>query len=200
MQQRACPSQGILLGLHNHSPSECELSADLSLFPVLFIHVLCLEPRNVYIESPDVSLLRAGPLVPVQCPSSVEEWPPSADHMSSRKACCSCQFFSFVCYCLSPFSTDVFICGGYNGEVILGDIWKLNLQTFQWVKLPATMPEPVYFHCAAVTPVSFVLCHSYTGDGKEDQQGEEMLILTNFRLRKGEKSTVTTKFKRALKM
>lgn len=48
----------------------------------------------------------------------------------------------------------MFVCGGYNGEVILGDVWKLNLQTFQWVKLPAAMPEPVYFHCAAVTPVS----------------------------------------------
>lgn len=38
--------------------------------------------------------------------------------------------------------------------MILGDVWKLNLQSFQWVKLPAAMPEPVYFHCAAVTPVS----------------------------------------------
>lgn len=49
---------------------------------------------------------------------------------------------------------DVFICGGYNGEVILADLWKINLQTFQWSKLPAEMPEPAYFHCAAVTPVS----------------------------------------------
>lgn len=49
---------------------------------------------------------------------------------------------------------EVFICGGYNGEVILSDLWKINLQTFQWTKLPAVMPEPAYFHCAAVTPVS----------------------------------------------
>lgn len=49
---------------------------------------------------------------------------------------------------------EVFICGGYNGEVILSDLWKINLQTFQWIKLPAVMPEPAYFHCAAVTPVS----------------------------------------------
>lgn len=49
---------------------------------------------------------------------------------------------------------EVFICGGYNGEVILSDLWKVNLQTFQWTKLPAVMPEPAYFHCAAVTPVS----------------------------------------------
>lgn len=51
-------------------------------------------------------------------------------------------------------STEVFICGGYNGEMILSDLWKINLQTFQWTKLPAIMPEPAYFHCAAVTPVS----------------------------------------------
>ncbi len=51
---------------------------------------------------------------------------------------------------------DVFICGGYNGEVILDDLWKINLRTFQWNKLPALMPEPAYFHCAAVTPVSSV--------------------------------------------
>lgn len=49
---------------------------------------------------------------------------------------------------------EVFICGGYNGELILSDLWKINLQTFQWTKLPAVMPEPAYFHCAAVTPVS----------------------------------------------
>lgn len=52
------------------------------------------------------------------------------------------------------FAIDVFICGGYNGELILDDLWKINLQTFQWSKLPAVMPEPAYFHCAAVTPVS----------------------------------------------
>lgn len=48
----------------------------------------------------------------------------------------------------------MFICGGYNGELILSDLWKINLQTFQWTRLPAVMPEPAYFHCAAVTPVS----------------------------------------------
>lgn len=60
----------------------------------------------------------------------------------------------YVCY---SFSLDVFICGGYNGELILADLWKINLQTFQWSKLPAEMPEPAYFHCAAVTPVSITL-------------------------------------------
>lgn len=58
--------------------------------------------------------------------------------------------------------TDVFICGGYNGEVILDDLWKINLQTFQWNKLPAVMPEPAYFHCAAVTPVSSGFFRTFT--------------------------------------
>lgn len=67
---------------------------------------------------------------------------------------------------LSFFFLEVFICGGYNGEVILGDLWKLNLLSFQWTKLLAIMPEPAYFHCAAVTPVClflfftvYIMCH-----------------------------------------
>uniref|UniRef100_A0A6Q2WPX7 Kelch domain-containing protein 10 n=1 Tax=Esox lucius TaxID=8010 RepID=A0A6Q2WPX7_ESOLU len=55
--------------------------------------------------------------------------------------------------------SDVFICGGYNGEVIVADLWKINLQTFQWTKLPAVMPEPAYFHCAAVTPAGCMYIH-----------------------------------------
>lgn len=62
-------------------------------------------------------------------------------------------FFELSVWLLLLFVADVFICGGYNGEVILDDLWKINLQTFQWNKLPAVMPEPAYFHCAAVTPV-----------------------------------------------
>ncbi|NXN08230.1 KLD10 protein, partial [Indicator maculatus] len=63
------------------------------------------------------------------------------------------------CHSCVQIKNDVFVCGGYNGEVILGDIWKLNLQTFQWVKLPALMPEPAYFHCAAVTPAGCMYVH-----------------------------------------
>uniref|UniRef100_A0AAQ5Y9N8 Kelch domain-containing protein 10 n=1 Tax=Amphiprion ocellaris TaxID=80972 RepID=A0AAQ5Y9N8_AMPOC len=54
---------------------------------------------------------------------------------------------------------DVFVCGGYNGELILADLWKINLHTFQWSKLPAVMPEPAYFHCAAVTPAGCMYIH-----------------------------------------
>ncbi|XP_048466171.1 kelch domain-containing protein 10 isoform X2 [Rhincodon typus] len=57
------------------------------------------------------------------------------------------------CHSCVQIGHDVYVCGGYNGEIILGDLWKLNLQTLQWTKLPAEMPEPAYFHCAAVTPV-----------------------------------------------
>ena len=66
----------------------------------------------------------------------------------------------FLSFSLSLYLSDVFICGGYNGEVILADLWKINLQTFQWSRLPAIMPEPAYFHCAAVTPVSRLLLHT----------------------------------------
>ncbi|KAG8576760.1 hypothetical protein GDO81_009957 [Engystomops pustulosus] len=63
------------------------------------------------------------------------------------------------CHSCVQIKHEVFICGGYNGEVILGDLWKLNLQTFQWTKLPAVMPEPAYFHCAAVTPAGCMYIH-----------------------------------------
>uniref|UniRef100_A0AAY5K541 Kelch domain-containing protein 10 n=1 Tax=Esox lucius TaxID=8010 RepID=A0AAY5K541_ESOLU len=67
------------------------------------------------------------------------------------------------CHSCVQVRQEVFLCGGYNGELILADLWKINLQTFQWTKLPAVMPEPVYFHCAAVTPVSITsLMHTHT--------------------------------------
>lgn len=122
----------------------------------------------------------------------------SANHMFSQKTCCSCSSLPLCAIGLSPVLADVFICGGYNGEVILGDIWKLNLQTFQWVKLPAIMPEPVYFHCAAVTPVSLFLHRSYIVGRKEYEQGEKMLLLTNCGLRKGEENTTPSRLKKAL--
>uniref|UniRef100_A0A668TZC9 Kelch domain-containing protein 10 n=1 Tax=Oreochromis aureus TaxID=47969 RepID=A0A668TZC9_OREAU len=63
------------------------------------------------------------------------------------------------CHSCVQIRNDVFICGGYNGELILADLWKINLQTFQWSKLPAVMPEPAYFHCAAVTPAGCMYIH-----------------------------------------
>ncbi|KAK5614491.1 Kelch domain-containing protein 10 [Crenichthys baileyi] len=63
------------------------------------------------------------------------------------------------CHSCVQVKDDVFICGGYNGDLILSDLWKINLQTFQWTKLPAVMPEPAYFHCAAVTPAGCMYVH-----------------------------------------
>ncbi|XP_008409657.1 kelch domain-containing protein 10-like [Poecilia reticulata] len=63
------------------------------------------------------------------------------------------------CHSCVQVKDDVFICGGYNGELILSDLWKINLQTFQWTKLPAMMPEPAYFHSAAVTPAGCMYIH-----------------------------------------
>ena len=45
--------------------------------------------------------------------------------------------------------------GGYDGEKIHDDIWRLSLPSLQWIKLDAKLPEPVYFHASAITPVSF---------------------------------------------
>ncbi|CAK6972563.1 kelch domain-containing protein 10-like [Scomber scombrus] len=63
------------------------------------------------------------------------------------------------CHSCVQVKDEVFVCGGYNGEIILPDLWKINLQTFQWTKLPAIMPEPAYFHCAAVTPAGCMYVH-----------------------------------------
>lgn len=47
--------------------------------------------------------------------------------------------------------------GGFDGEKVLGDTWRLDLETFQWKLLPASLPEPVYFSGSSVTPVSNVI-------------------------------------------
>ena len=49
---------------------------------------------------------------------------------------------------------DAYIFGGYNGEDIFGDLWRLDLDTLSWKKLPNDMAEPAYFHGSAITPVS----------------------------------------------
>ena len=53
-------------------------------------------------------------------------------------------------------STDVYVCGGYDGEQIFGDLWKINLKSLVWYKLNQDLPLPSYFHSAAITPVGIV--------------------------------------------
>ena len=46
-----------------------------------------------------------------------------------------------------------YIYGGYNGNDIFGDLWRLDLDTLAWKKLPNDMTEPAYFHGTTITPV-----------------------------------------------
>lgn len=46
----------------------------------------------------------------------------------------------------------VYILGGYNGETIFPGLWRLNLHSMQWRKLPFDLPKPVYFHASTVSP------------------------------------------------
>lgn len=48
---------------------------------------------------------------------------------------------------------SVIISGGYNGQVIYGDVWRLDLNDMQWQFMASSvLPRPVYFHSASVTP------------------------------------------------
>jgi len=55
------------------------------------------------------------------------------------------------CHSLVQMNSDVYICGGYDGEVIFDDLWKFNLDTLRWTKLPTILPQPVYFHSAGIS-------------------------------------------------
>ncbi|XP_072038138.1 kelch domain-containing protein 10-like [Amphiura filiformis] len=46
---------------------------------------------------------------------------------------------------------DVYICGGHNNVKIYDDVWKLSLSELRWTRLTAVMPQPAFFHSAAVT-------------------------------------------------
>lgn len=48
---------------------------------------------------------------------------------------------------------QIFVTGGYNGEDIFDDLWKLDLNTFQWTLIDTCcLPKPLYFHSTAVSP------------------------------------------------
>lgn len=50
------------------------------------------------------------------------------------------------------FNGVAYLSGGSDGAHALDDIWQLELSTLQWEKMNVTLPRPVYFHAAAVTP------------------------------------------------
>lgn len=48
---------------------------------------------------------------------------------------------------------QVFITGGYDGEDVFDDLWKLELSTLQWTRIETCrLPRPTYFHSTAATP------------------------------------------------
>lgn len=47
---------------------------------------------------------------------------------------------------------NVVILGGFDGYVVFGDTWMLDLLTFQWKKLTNCNLPSVYFHSSAITP------------------------------------------------
>lgn len=49
--------------------------------------------------------------------------------------------------------TSVVISGGYNGDLMFSDVWRLDLSTLLWTCLRnCILPSPVYFHSTALTP------------------------------------------------
>lgn len=53
----------------------------------------------------------------------------------------------------TPTGIQVFIIGGYDGENVFDDLWKLELSTLQWTHIEnCRLPRPTYFHSTAATP------------------------------------------------
>ncbi|XP_968306.2 kelch domain-containing protein 10 homolog [Tribolium castaneum] len=53
----------------------------------------------------------------------------------------------------TEFGNQVFIAGGHDGENVFDDLWRLDLQTFQWTYFDkCRLPFPIYFHAAAASP------------------------------------------------
>ncbi|XP_068224111.1 kelch domain-containing protein 10-like [Palaemon carinicauda] len=55
------------------------------------------------------------------------------------------------CHVACKVKDSVFIHGGYDGSESFADLWRLDLVTFGWQKLPYKSPVPLYFHSSAVT-------------------------------------------------
>lgn len=50
-------------------------------------------------------------------------------------------------------SEYVYMSGGFNEEIFLKDVWRLNLITLEWLNLrPCKLPKPAFFHSLTVTP------------------------------------------------
>jgi hypothetical protein len=54
-------------------------------------------------------------------------------------------------------NTQVFVLGGYDGDVIFGDLWRLDLDLLQWNRIPAQASQRTLFS----------LLWSYLGSGTQ---------------------------------
>ncbi|XP_059091748.1 kelch domain-containing protein 10-like [Tigriopus californicus] len=55
------------------------------------------------------------------------------------------------CHSISHWGDDVFLCGGFDGDAIFNQLWRLHLPTMRWYHIKCPLPHPVYFHDATVT-------------------------------------------------
>lgn len=52
----------------------------------------------------------------------------------------------------TPTGVQVFVAGGYDGNVVFNNVWRLNLENLQWTLMKKSiLPNNVYFHSASVT-------------------------------------------------
>jgi hypothetical protein len=47
--------------------------------------------------------------------------------------------------------SQAFVVGGYDGDDVFGDAWRLDLASLQWRRLRLELPLPVYFHAVTVS-------------------------------------------------
>ncbi|PIK35482.1 putative kelch domain-containing protein 10-like [Apostichopus japonicus] len=80
------------------------------------------------------------------------------------------------CHGCCQLGNNGYITGGFNGRRIFDDIWRLSIDTLQWMKLDARLPEPVYFHSSAITPEGCLYCHG----GVITQNGSKRTDKLNF--------------------
>jgi len=50
------------------------------------------------------------------------------------------------CHGLVQIDNLVWIIGGYDGNDVFSNVWRLDLDTMQWLSIEVDLPTPVYFH------------------------------------------------------
>lgn len=50
--------------------------------------------------------------------------------------------------------------------IVLNDLWRIDLATFQWTKLEVVLPVGVFFHSASITPDGWIYIFGGNCDGQ----------------------------------